>query len=81
MLSEVWNAFATTSVHETDRTGDATSVRDIELPVCIDCLARIMNRPTADVVYDVMAAYASFDVRLDEAGHCRVCARRTVVVS
>ena len=80
MLSDVWNAFTTTNVRDDDRTGNAGSVRDIELPVCIECLARILHRSAGDVVYEVMAHYASFELTLNEAGHCRVCSRRTVVV-
>lgn len=88
MQSEAWTAFATTDVRTMDRSpelladafADAFSVRDIEPPVCIDCLADILHRPKGDVVDEVMSMYAWFDLTLNESGHCRVCARRTVVV-
>ncbi len=61
-------------------TVDALSVRDVETPVCIACLSKTLRRSAGDVVDEVMTMYSSFDVTLNDAGTCRLCARRTVVV-
>jgi NADH:ubiquinone oxidoreductase subunit E len=84
MQSDAWIAFATNDVREMDRSSellaDAFSVRDIEPPVCIDCLANVLHRPKGEVVDEVMSMYTWFDLTLNESGHCRICSRRTVVV-
>jgi hypothetical protein len=89
MQSDARTAFATNDVERIDRTPDlladafveALSVRDIDAPVCIACLGKILNRPAGEVVDEVMSLYASFDIRLNDAGTCRICERHTVVVS
>ncbi|MBM3217862.1 MAG: hypothetical protein FJZ38_04135 [Candidatus Rokubacteria bacterium] len=88
MQSEAWTAYATNDVRAMDRApelladafADAFSVRDIEPPVCNDCLSRILHRPKGEVVDEVMAMYTWFDLTLNDSGHCRVRSRRTVVV-
>ena len=88
MQSDTWTAFATTDLRATDRGPelladaftDAFSVRDIEPPVCIACLAKTLNRPAGEIVDEVMSMYTSFDLALNDSGTCRICSRRTVVV-
>jgi hypothetical protein len=87
MQSDAWFAFATDDVRAMNRApelladadGDACSA-DTTPPICIECLARTLQRSTGDVVDEVMASYSRFEVTLSEAGHCHVCSRRTVVV-
>ena len=88
MQSDAWTAFATNDVRKMDRTpelladafADAFSVRDIEPPVCIECLGKVLNRPAGEVVDEVMSMYTWFDLTLNDSGTCRICDRHTVVV-
>jgi hypothetical protein len=88
MQIEAWSRFATNDVRAMDRSPelladafvDAFSVRDVDPPVCIECLSKALRRSTGEIVDEVMSMYASFDVTLNDSGTCRLCARRTVVV-
>jgi hypothetical protein len=85
MQSDAWTAYATHDVHRIDRAPDllagafvdTLSVRDVDAPVCIACLGKVLNRPAGEVVDEVMSPYVSFDIRLNDAGTCRICARHT----